>query len=171
MIILGIDPGTTAIGCAIVEAAVPPRLLHSQLLNIHSRDPTERLCQIHTGMDALIKQWRPQVASVEKIFFAANTKTAIAVAQARGVILLTAGLRGISVSEYTPREIKKALTGDGAADKTQIKKMVQLTVPEAACLAARDDVFDAIASALACCFHEKLHLKRSTDLQHIISII
>lgn len=163
MKILGIDPGTTAIGCAIVEAGVRPRLRHAQLLAIRSRDPVERLRELHRGVEALINQWRPHTASVEKLFFAANTKTAIAVAQARGVILLTAGLHGISVSEYTPREIKKALTGDGSADKEQIKKMVRLTLPEAADLAARDDVFDAIASALACCFKEKLHLKRSTD--------
>lgn len=164
MIVLGIDPGTTAIGCAVIEAGIPPRLLHAELLVIRSRDPVERLRELHNGMETLIKKWRPHAASVEKLFFAANAKTAIAVAQARGVILLTAGLHGISVSEYTPREIKKALTGDGSADKEQMKKMVRLTVPEAADLTARDDVFDAIASALACCFQEKLHLKRSTDL-------
>ncbi len=163
MIILGIDPGTTAIGCAVVEADMPPRVLHAGLISIRSREPAERLAELHRGMEEMIKKWRPEVASVEKLFFAANTKTAIAVAQARGVILLTAGLHGISVVEYTPRQIKKALTGDGGADKEQVKKMVKLTIPEAADLVARDDVFDAIASALACSFQEKLHLKRSTD--------
>ncbi len=159
MIILGIDPGTTAIGCAIVEAGTPPRLLHAELLPIRSHDPADRLRELHAGLEALIRTWRPSIASVEKIFFAANTKTAIAVAQARGVILLTAALRGITVVEYAPREIKKALTGDGSADKQQMKKMVILTLPETATLRASDDVFDAIASALACCFQEKLHLR------------
>ncbi len=159
MRVIGIDPGTTAIGCAIVEASMPPRLLHAGLITIRASDTVERLCELHHGIEAIIKKWQPEVASVEKLFFAANTKTAMAVAQARGVILLTAGLHGISVVEYTPREIKKALTGDGSADKEQVKKMVKLTVPEATELSARDDVFDAIASALGCCFQEKLHRK------------
>ena len=159
MIILGIDPGTTAIGVALVEAANPPRMLHAELIPIHSHESSDRLRELHLGLDALIRTWHPTVASVEKIFFAANTKTAIGVAQARGVILLTAALHGITVVEYAPREIKKALTGDGGADKEQVKKMVILTVPEAAGLTVSDDVFDAIASALACCFQEKLHLR------------
>ena len=162
MIILGIDPGTTAIGCAVVETAYKPRLLYAGLISIRARDPGERLRELHVGLDALIKTWHPAIASVEKLFFAANTKTAIAVAQARGVILLTAALSGISVVEYAPREIKKALTGDGSADKKQMKKMVILTLPDAAGLRASDDVFDAIASALACCFQEKLH-QRGTN--------
>ena len=167
MIILGIDPGTTAVGCAVVEAGNPPRLLHADLLSIRSRENADRLKELHTGMEALIAAWHPDAASVEKLFFAANTKTAMAVADARGVILLTAALHGITLYEYTPREIKKILTGDGSADKKQMKKMVILTVPEAAGLRARDDVFDAIAAGLACCFHEKLHTKLQEPISKI----
>ena len=159
MIILGIDPGTTAIGFALLECGRPPRLIESGLLAITSRETTERLGELHRALSAIITRARPDVMAVEKLFFAKNAKTAMDVAQARGAILLTAALHGITVVEYAPREIKKALTGDGGADKEQVKKMVILTMPEAAGLTASDDVFDAIASAVACCFQEKLHLR------------
>ena len=161
MIILGIDPGTVAIGCAVVDAANPPRLLHAQLLSITAQDPVERLYELHQGLSLLILKWRPEVAAVEKLFFAANAKTAMAVSEARGVILLTARIHGITLYQYAPREIKKSLTGDGSADKKQMRKMVLLTVPEAASIKAQDDVFDAIAAGLACCYREKLYGKRS----------
>ena len=164
MIILGIDPGTTAIGYALLEAGNTPRLVHASLIPVQSTDTCERLCEIHKGLGAIIKKWGPEMASVEKLFFAANTKTAISVAEARGVILLTARLAGVSVIEYAPREIKKALTGDGRADKLQIKKMVGITIPDAANLRVSDDVFDAIAAALTCYFQQKLHLKRSREM-------
>ncbi len=160
MIVLGIDPGTTAVGYAVMEAARSPRLLAAGLIPIRAPEEGDRLRQLHEGMRAIISEWLPDVASVEKLFFSVNVKTAMRVSQARGVILLTAHLAGIRVYEYTPQEIKQTLTGDGSADKLQIKKMVKLTVPTAGALQARDDVFDAIASALACCFHEKLHLQK-----------
>ena len=161
MIIIGIDPGTVAVGCAVVEAANPPRLFHAELLSITAEDPVERLYELHRGLSALILKWRPEAAAVEKLFFAANAKTAMAVSEARGVILLTARMHGITLYQYAPREIKKMLTGDGSADKKQMRKMVLLTVPEAADLKTQDDVFDAIAAGLACCYKEKLHIKRS----------
>lgn len=164
MIILGIDPGTTAIGYALLEAWISPRLLHAGLLPVRSPDACERLRELHTGLGAIIKKWGPEIAAVEKLFFAANAKTAMRVAEARGVILLTAALAGVTVAEYTPREIKKVVTGDGNADKTQIKKMVGITLPAAAKLRVSDDVFDAIATALTCYFQEKSYRGRPQTL-------
>lgn len=155
MIILGIDPGTTSVGYAVLNGISPkPQLLDSGLLPIHSKHTEDRLMEIHQQMTKVIHQWKPTCASVEKLYFAKNIKTAISVSEARGVILLTAALAGITLYEYTPLTIKKIVTGDGNADKTQVQKMVQLTLTETASMRSQDDVFDAIASAL-CCFYQE----------------
>lgn len=154
MIILGIDPGTTAIGFAILESNRPPRLREAGLIPITAVDTAERLAELHRGLVRLITAAKPDAVAVEKLFFAKNTKTALAVAEARGAILLTAALARVSVYEYAPVEIKKIVTGNGTADKKAIQKMVKITLPETAGMRARDDVFDAIATALACHFME-----------------
>ncbi|MFY9463186.1 MAG: crossover junction endodeoxyribonuclease RuvC [Candidatus Sungiibacteriota bacterium] len=154
MIILGIDPGTTAIGFAVLESGRPPRLLDAGLIPITKTNAAERLAELHHGLSRLIEGAKPSAAAVEKLFFSKNTKTAMAVAEARGAILLTAALARVSVYEYAPAEIKKVVTGNGAADKKAIQKMVMLTLPETANMRARDDVFDAIAAALTCHFME-----------------
>lgn len=159
MVILGIDPGTTAAGYAIVTSEGAGgrtiALAEAGLLAVHSREPGERLLQLHESLGKLIRRWNPGAVAIEKLFFAANAKTAMAVAEARGVLLLTAVLGGTIVYEYTPAEIKKTITGQGNADKPQIQKMILLTLPETRRLKARDDVFDAIAAALTCHFKEK----------------
>lgn len=166
MIILGIDPGTTAIGFAVLKSGRPPRLVDAGLIPVHAADTAERLAELHRGLSRVIKTAKPDAAAVEKLFFAKNTKTAMAVAEARGAILLTAALARVSVYEYAPAEIKKIVTGDGAADKKAIRKMVLLTLPETENLKARDDVFDAIAAALACHFMEF----NKRPLQHKVEI-
>ena len=155
MIILGIDPGTASIGYALLDCTDrQPKLLEARLLPLGASLPEDRLMDIHREIKKIIEQWNPHVASVEKLFFAKNAKTAMAVSEARGVILLTAKLAGIKVYEYTPLTIKKVVTGDGFADKAQIQKMVRLTLQETIKMQAQDDVFDAIASAL-CCFYQE----------------
>jgi len=126
MIILGIDPGTTAIGFAVLKSGRPPRLLDAGLIPITTAGTAERLVELHRGLSRLIATAKPDAAAVEKLFFAKNTKTAMAVAEARGAILLTAALARVSVYEYAPVEIKKIVTGDGAADKKAVQKMVML---------------------------------------------
>ena len=165
MIILGIDPGTTAIGFALLERGRPPRLIESGLLAVASRETTARLGELHRALSAIITRACPDVMAVEKLFFAKNAKTAMDVAQARGAILLTAALHRVSVYEYTPLEVKSTVAGYGSADKRAIQKMVMLTLPETRGMRARDDVFDAIAVALAC------HFKKFSSFQgreHII---
>lgn len=127
-----------------------PRLLKAGLISIRSDSTAERLRELNRGLTELIKTWQPEVLALERLFFAKNQKTALAVAEARGVILLTAALEGSRVYEYTPLEVKKALTGDGRADKTQIKKVAGWILKDAAELKAPDDVFDAIALAFTC---------------------
>ncbi len=149
MRILGIDPGTATTGFACIE---------------HSRDQiniiaigcietaaghalAERLHQIATDFEKLIKQTKPDQLAIEKVFFTKNVKTAIAVSHARGVFLSLAEKNGLKTREYTPSQIKLALTGDGAADKLQIQKMLQLICnlnqpPEP------DDAADALALAI-----------------------
>lgn len=163
MIILGIDPGTTAIGYAVLESGMPPRLVDAGLIPITAHDTAERLAELHRGLSRLIARAKPDVMAVEKLFFAKNAKTAMAVAEARGAILLTAALTRVSVYEYAPVEIKKIVTGNGAADKKAVQKMVALTLPETKGLRARDDVFDAIAIALACDFMEFNRYKVEID--------
>lgn len=155
MRIIGIDPGTTSIGYGIIEGdRHTPLLLHAGLLPVTSKEQIERLCEISRRLKELITQWKPTHASVEKLYFAKNIKTAMAVSEARGVILLTAKLAGITVYEYTPLTIKKMVTGDGSADKKQVQKMVHLILKETQTLKSQDDMFDAIASALACLYQE-----------------
>ena len=157
MIILGIDPGTISIGYALLDcSARQPKLLEARLVPLaaSAMRPEDRLMDIHREIKKIIEQWKPHAASVEKLFFAKNAKTAIAVSEARGVILLTAMLARIKVYEYTPLTIKKVVTGDGNADKMQVQKMVRLTLKETADLPPQDDVFDSIASALCCLYQE-----------------
>ncbi|MEK7082570.1 MAG: crossover junction endodeoxyribonuclease RuvC, partial [Patescibacteria group bacterium] len=115
MIILGIDPGTTSIGYAVLDCTNrrEPRILEARLLSLVSVALEDRLMTVHSEIKKIITQWHPHAASVEKLFFAKNTKTAIAVSETRGVILLTVKLAGIKVYEYTPLTIKKIVTGDG----------------------------------------------------------
>ena len=154
MIILGIDPGTTAIGFAVVESGTPPRLQEAGLIPIAALHASERMVELHRALAAIIKRAQPGAVAVEKLFFAKNAKTAMAVAEARGVILLTAALARITLYEYTPAEIKKTVAGYGSADKAAVQKMVRLALPETRDMKARDDVFDAIAIALACGYKE-----------------
>lgn len=155
LIILGIDPGTTAIGYAILEVENKPRLSDCGLIKITSDNNPGLLLDLYLELKKLIAYWQPGRVAVERLFFAKNVKTASAVSEARGVILLTTALAGLSAYEYTPLEVKKAVTGDGGADKRQLEKMVRLTLPETKNLEAADDVFDAIGVALTCCFKEK----------------
>lgn len=166
MIILGIDPGTTSIGFAVISANHTPTLRASGLFSITSKGAPERLAELKRELDLLIKKWKPVAVSLERLFFAKNAKTAIAVSEARGVILLTTALARVIPYEYTPLEVKKIITGDGRADKTQLQKMIRLTLPETAQLKARDDVFDAIALALACFYGERRTLSSQGQLRH-----
>jgi crossover junction endodeoxyribonuclease RuvC len=126
--VLGIDPGTAALGYGIVERSSGRlrEIDHGCLTTSPDSTLPERLLAIHALVDELIALHEPDVVGVERLFFSKNVQTAMAVGQARGVILLAAAQHGIDVREATPSEVKSAIAGYGSADKEQVARMVQL---------------------------------------------
>lgn len=148
MIALGIDPGTRRVGYGVVKCDGPTvTFIDAGILTIASIDDVPALEETKRGIDALIRKHKPDEVAVEKIFFAKNTKTAIAVAQARGVILLAIKESGVRIREYTPNEVKSGVAGYGHADKKAVLKMVRLILGKRD-LAVIDDASDALALAI-----------------------
>jgi len=148
VIILGIDPGTAALGYGIVERT-GGRLRevdHGCLVTSADLPLPERLLAIHTLIDELLALHKPELMGVERLFFSKNVQTAFGVGQARGVVLLAAAQHGVPVREATPSEVKSAIAGHGAADKDQVARMVQLVLGMAE-LPRPDDAADALAIA------------------------
>jgi crossover junction endodeoxyribonuclease RuvC len=148
--VLGIDPGVSETGWAILEAAdgAPPRLIDAGLIKTRpDTELPERLRLIHAGLSDVISRHQPESVAVEEMFFIKVAHTIRATLQARGVVLLAAAQAGKPVSEYNPRSVKLAITGSGAADKTQMQIVVQKTLGLAERLRP-DDVADAAAIAL-----------------------
>lgn len=149
MIILGIDPGTATTGYGVIKRIKQ----HLQVLGYGCiiTDPklstAERLKRINKELTTLIKKYKPNTVAVEDIFFFKNLKTVVKVSQARGVIMMTACKRGISIAEYTPLQIKLAITSYGRADKSQVQYMVKalLNLTE---IPRPDDAADALAVAI-----------------------
>lgn len=130
MKVLGIDPGTAALGYGIVERS-GGRLRevdHGCLTTTPDVTLPERLRSIHALVDELIALHEPDIVGVERLFFSKNVQTALGVGQARGVILLAAAQHEVPVREATPSEVKSAIAGYGAADKEQVARMVQLVL-------------------------------------------
>ncbi|HEY1063772.1 MAG TPA: crossover junction endodeoxyribonuclease RuvC [Candidatus Saccharimonadales bacterium] len=149
MKILGIDPGTGILGFGIIEVTrLQPKLVDGGVIRTPVKeDDAVRLLTIYDELTEIIKQTKPDVMSVEKLFFARNVTTAMTVAQARGVVLLCGMQAGIPIYEYTPMQIKQAVTGYGKADKKQMQEMVRVhlgltEVPKP------DDAADALAAAI-----------------------
>jgi crossover junction endodeoxyribonuclease RuvC len=156
MLVIGIDPGTASTGFGLVEQADDGGLscVEAGVLSTPAGQPMgERLQALYSQLKELLLLYRPDSAAVEKLFFQKNVTTALSVGQARGVALLALAEARLEVSEYTPREIKLAVTGYGAADKGQVQRMVQalLGMPE---LPRPDDAADALAVAI-CHMHSR----------------
>jgi crossover junction endodeoxyribonuclease RuvC len=148
IVTMGIDPGTRRVGYGIIRREGNTlTFLDAGILKIKSSEDAAALTEAKREMDKLIKKYRPGAVGIEKLFFAKNQRTGIAVAQARGVILLAATEGKIPVKEYTPNEVKLGVTGYGLADKKAVLKMVRLTLgtPD---LAVIDDASDALALAI-----------------------
>lgn len=126
MIILGVDPGSHRTGYGVVESAGSRlRLIDAGTVTTRSADPlASRLKVIHEALLEIIDAHAPDVVAVEDVFTARNARSSLILGQARGAILLSAALRDIEVAEYAPREVKMALTGNGAATKEQVGFMV-----------------------------------------------
>jgi len=149
VIVLGIDPGTAALGYGIVESSRGRvrEVDHGCLVTSPDTALPERLLAVHEIVDELIAVHSPRLLAIERLFFSKNAQTAFAVGQARGVVLLAAAQHRVPVVEATPNEVKSAIAGYGAADKEQVQRMVQLVLGMAE-LPRPDDAADALAIAV-----------------------
>ena len=151
MIILGIDPGTRRIGYGAVEYARGAiSLIDAGLLIIEGGDDQSALHETREQINKIIKKIKPSVLSIEKLYFMKNQKTALQVAQARGVIISAAMEYGLEIREFGPNEIKLGITGYGLSDKKAVFKMVRLILNEPE-LDVIDDASDALAVAIVAC--------------------
>ena len=145
MKILGIDPGFAIVGWSVIDGAM-------KLTDFGAIEPSpklpleERLFIIHTSLNEIISRYKPETAAIERLFFSRNTTTAMDVARASGVIILSLRMAGLTFNEYTPSQVKLALTGSGRATKEQMQIMVMriFGIRE---LPQPDDAADAVAIA------------------------
>jgi len=149
MKIIGIDPGTGILGFGVIEVnGTKIKLVEAGVIRTPTHTPhDERLEEIFDGLTEIIAATKPDVLSIEKLFFTRNITTAMSVAEARGVAVLVGRKAGLPIAEYTPPQIKQTLTGYGKADKKQVQEMVriQLGLKE---VPKPDDCADALAAAI-----------------------
>ena len=149
-VVLGIDPGTATTGYGVVRDRVDGSLesiAYGTILTPAGMPAHQRLSILFHQLNELILLHRPDMVAVEKLFFQRNISTAIAVGQARGVVMLAIAEAGLKMGEYTPNEVKLAVAGYGSAGKRQVQEMVRvlLTLPE---IPQPDDAADALAIAI-----------------------
>ncbi len=149
MRIIGIDPGTGIAGFGVIEPVNQKyKLIDAGVIRTDSKeDDAHRLMTIYENVTELIKEFKPTVMSIEKLFFAKNVTTAMTVSQARGVVLLAAQQIDLEIFEYTPLQIKQAITGYGKADKPQMQEMVRVLMSLKE-IPKPDDCADALAAAI-----------------------
>ena len=161
MKIIGIDPGYDRLGIAVIENGT---LLYSDCFTTSAKaDFYDRLRMVAEEVQRVMDKYKPDAFAIESLYMTKNQKTAMRVAEARGVIVCEAAWRHIPIYEYTPGQIKVAVTGHGGSDKVQVTKMIPLLVkmPKNSDKEKRyDDEYDAIAVALTCEAHEKGTKKR-----------
>lgn len=149
MRIIGIDPGTGILGFGVIDIiGSKTKLVTAGVITTPAHTPVDvRLEEIFDGLTEIIEETKPEVMSIEKLFFSRNVTTAISVAQARGVAMLTGRKARLPIAEYTPQQIKQSLTGYGKADKKQMQEMVriQLGLSE---VPKPDDCADALGAAI-----------------------
>ncbi len=153
MTVLGIDPGYAIVGCGVVEYRDNKfRMLEYGAILTQAHTPFNlRLEKIYREADELMKKYPLDAVAMEKLFFNTNTKTAIDVAQARGVLLLALTKKRLHCSEFTPLQVKQAVTGYGRAEKEQVEAMVKMLL-NLDKIPKPDDAADALAMAI-CCAH------------------
>jgi crossover junction endodeoxyribonuclease RuvC len=147
---MGIDPGLERVGFGIIDIGPDGTVAHCDwgvITTPKHKPESARLQEIHHDLTEVLQEWKPAIVSVERLFFFRNVTTAMSVAQARGVILLALNQAGIPMSEYTPMQVKQAMTGYGKSEKKEIQQMVaQLLGLDA--VPKPDDAADALAMAL-----------------------
>ncbi len=150
VIVLGIDPGTANTGYGVVMARGSTlAALDGGVIGTGPHEPLERrLARIHVRVSDLIAEHRPQAMAVEDLFFGQNVRTAFAVGQARGAIMLSAGMHGVPCFTYTPQAVKQAVCGSGGAEKGQVQRMVGALLTLAPEQPLPDHAADAFAVAI-----------------------
>jgi crossover junction endodeoxyribonuclease RuvC len=146
---LGVDPGTAITGYGVIasDGDALQMIASGAITTPSDWNLARRLTHIHAELTALIAQYQPTDAVVEKLFFSKNVRTALSVGQARGVALLAAAQAGLAVHEYTPLQIKQAVVGYGRAEKMQIQQMVKVLL-QLDFIPQPDDAADALAIAI-----------------------
>lgn len=147
MKILGLDPGTTRIGYGLIESRPGLKLINYGVIEVRAKTETGKLLELGDRLTRIIADYRPDWAGVEKLYFAKNQKTALAVSQARGVMIYLLMKNKIPVYECRPADVKKAVTGYGFADKKAVAKMVKIILGVTA-ITGPDDASDALAIAI-----------------------
>lgn len=157
MRILGIDPGVERTGWGIILYSKNTSVsVDYGCIKTSRRLSTERRLEtLYSALNKIIKNYKPQESAIEKLFFNINTKTALTVGQARGVVLLALSQNNIRITHYSPQEIKSATTGYGKADKKQVQLMIK-TLLKLDEIPSPDDVSDALAVALTHAYSRKL---------------
>jgi len=149
-LVLGIDPGTATIGYALVRDLPDGNcqaVAYGVITTPKEDSDAVRLVQLYKELNEILALHHPETAAVEKVFFQKNISTAIAVGQARGVVMLALAQAGLEVGEYTPNEVKQAVTGYGSADKKQVQEMVRVLLALDK-IPRPDDAADALAIAI-----------------------
>ena len=152
MKILAIDPGFERVGVAVIERQPKQKdiLVFSECFKTSAKIPFhERLTQIGTEVERIIQEYTPVALAIEKLYFTSNQKTVMGVSEARGVIIYSASHNGLDIFEYTPPQIKVAVTGYGKADKQMVMNMVPKLIQIEKQIRS-DDELDAIAIGLTC---------------------
>ncbi|HEX6108843.1 MAG TPA: crossover junction endodeoxyribonuclease RuvC [Ktedonobacteraceae bacterium] len=158
---LGIDPGTAIVGYAVVESRGSElnMVVCDVITTSSSLSMPERLQHIYQRLNEIITTYRPNEAAIEELFFAKNARTALTVGQARGVAMLALANGGLAVAEYTPKQVKQAVTGYGGAKKEQVGEMVRILL-HLKSIPRPDDAADAAAIAI-CHLHTASFLTRT----------
>jgi len=150
VIVMGIDPGLARVGYGVIRQEIRggPEPLAYGCIETDKKMPTaQRLLSIYSDLDHLFKKYEPDCIALEKLFFTKNVTSAMGVAEVRGVIRLLSEQRRLSVTEYTPNQVKQAITGSGRADKKQMQMMIQRLLGLAE-IPKPDDAADGLAIAL-----------------------
>jgi crossover junction endodeoxyribonuclease RuvC len=153
MKVLAIDPGYERLGVAVIEKVrgAKEQLLFSTCIRTSPKDAhAVRLGQIAMQISQIMDNWNPDTLAIETLFFSKNQKTALKVAESRGLVIGLCAARNMRTVELSPNEIKVAVTGDGRSDKTQMIKMIPMLI-EIRQEITLDDEFDAIGIGLTCC--------------------
>ena len=160
-IILGVDPGIADTGYGVIsdDGGKISCLAYGSIKTSPKDDLITRLESLYKQLSTIIKKYKPEIASVEELFFSKNVKTALIVGQARGVIMLTLKQNNLTVFEFKPSQVKQAVACYGAANKGQVQRMVQMLLKLKE-IPKPDDAADALAMALCALNYRSLSVKK-----------